>query len=127
MDAKRLGIFGEKIASEYLKKKGYAIVDQNYVAEWGERQKGEIDIVAQKDKTISFVEVKTRTLQVSEGFLPEESVGFQKQAQLIKLAQIWLVEKNISFESSWQIDIIAIEVDVGTKKAKVRHLENAIC
>ena len=123
MNRKRLGAFGEKIASGYLKKKGYSIVDQNYVAEWGGRQKGEIDIVAQKDNCISFIEVKTLTAK--EGFLPEDKVDARKRVQLVKLAQLWLVEKNISFESPWQIDIISVEVD--GKRAKVRHLENVVC
>ncbi len=126
MDSKKLGSFGENIACYYLGRKGYKILDRNYSRKWIQGpQKGEIDIVAEKDKVISFVEVKTSAF--SGGFLPEDRVDFQKQKQLIKIAQDWFSEKKIPLESKWQIDVISVKVDLNTKKAKIRHLKNAIC
>lgn len=135
MNPKELGNFGEKIACYYLGKKGYKILDRNYSKKWVQGpQKGEIDIVAEKDKIISFIEVKTlrwaqdsqKTSAQGGGFLPEDKVNFQKQKQLIKVAQDWLSEKRISLESKWQIDVISIKIDPNTKKAKIRHFKNAI-
>ena len=128
MNPKRLGNFGEKVACYYLESKGYKILDRNYFRKWIQGpQKGEIDIVAEKDKIISFVEVKTITSAQGEGYLPEDKVNFQKQKQLIKIAQDWLSEKKISLESKWQIDVVSIKVNLNSKKAKIRHLKNAVC
>jgi len=128
MDPKKIGNFGERIACYYLKNKGYRILDKNYSRKWvGGPQKGEIDVVAEKDDIISFVEVKTITSAFSRGYLPEDKVDFQKQKQLIKIAQDWLSEKKISLESKWQIDVISIKVNLNAKKAKIKHFKNAVC
>lgn len=131
MDRKRLGDFGERIACYYLENKGYKVLDRNYSRKWVQGpQKGEIDVVAEKDDIISFVEVKTITPAPSGGagvISPEDKVNFQKQRQLIKIAQDWLSEKKVSLESKWQIDVISIKVDLNAKKAKIKHLKNAIC
>ena len=56
MDRKRLGDFGERIACYYLENNGYKILDRNYSRKWVQGpQKGEIDVVAEKDDIISFV------------------------------------------------------------------------
>src|SRR3989338_8163948 len=47
---------GEKLAAEYLEKQGYKIIERNFRTGWGE-----IDIIALDDKTLVFVEVKTKT------------------------------------------------------------------
>ena len=125
MNSKKIGDFGERIACYYLENKGYKILDRNYSRKWvGGPQKGEIDIVAEKDKTISFVEVKTLSSVLGRGFSPEDKVNFKKQKQIIKIAQDWLSERKISLESKWQIDVVSIKVDLETKKAKIRYLEN---
>jgi putative endonuclease len=135
MDPKKIGNFGERIACCYLKGKGYKILAKNYSKNWSAAKKGEVDIITKKGGIISFVEVKTirqdfgqqETLPPRrEGFLPEEKVNFQKQRKLINLAQSWLSENRISLESKWQIDIIAIRVDLNTKKAKIKHFQNAV-
>jgi len=130
MNPKQIGAFGENIACYYLKNKGYRILDRNYSRKWVQGpQKGEIDIIVKKKKTISFVEVKTiASPDISGGgYLPEDKVNFQKQKQLKKIAQNWLTEKKIPLESRWQIDVVSIKVDLSSKKAKIRHFENAIC
>ncbi len=130
MNPKQLGNFGENIACYYLKNKGYKILDKNYSRKWIQGpQKGEIDIVAKKDDVIYFIEVKTLTESDREQpsvISPEEKVNFQKQKQLIKITQDWLSEKKIPLESKWQIDVVAIKIDLGLKKAKIRHIQNAI-
>ncbi len=127
MDSKKIGSFGENIACYYLKNKGYKILGKNYSRKWIRGpQKGEIDVIAEKDKIISFIEVKTITSAQSGGYLPEDKVNFQKQKQLIKIAQDWLSEKKIPLESKWQIDVMAIKIDLESKKAKIRHIQNAI-
>lgn len=117
------GDLGEKIAKEYLEKQGYAIIDQNYSKRWGE-----IDIIAEtKEKELVFIEIKTREVGNNPSiFLPEDSVNFFKQQKIIKTAQTFLYENKYSDDTAWRIDVIAIEIDKNTRKAKIRHLENAV-
>ena len=121
---KDLGKLGEEIARDYLKKKRYQILDRNYVFKIpGSPQRGEIDIVAKKEDTICFVEVKT--LKDSKvPILPEGKVNFPKKRKLIATAESWLMKNKIPLESKWQIDVISIEIQ-GNKK-KISHFENAI-
>ena len=127
MNQKRLGNFGERIAENYLKNKGYQILDRNYFFRIpGNPKSGEIDIIAQKSGIISFIEVKTlkeeggRTPSIS----PEEKVDFRKQRKLVRTAESWLMKKRIPLNSKWQIDVISVKIEKG--KAKINHFENAI-
>jgi len=121
---KKLGQFGERIAEDFLKRKGYKILDRNFFVRSAFGPKtGEIDIVAKKDDAISFVEVKT---VLASSVSPEQKVNFQKQRKLIKMAQIWLMKNKIPLNKKWQIDIIAIKIDLNIKKAKIRHFKNAV-
>jgi putative endonuclease len=124
MDKKGIGNFGERVAENYLKKNGYQILDRNFVFRIPENpQKGEIDIVAKKGDTISFIEVKT--LKRKEGFLPEDKVNFSKRKKLRVAAESWLMKNKVPLNSKWQIDVISIKIDSG-KKVKIDHFENAI-
>ena len=120
----KLGQFGERIAEDFLKRKGYKILDRNFFVRSAFGPKtGEIDIVAKKDDAISFVEVKT---VLASSVSPEQKVNFQKQRKLIKTAQSWLMKNKIPLNKKWQIDIIAIKIDLNIKKAKIRHFKNAV-
>ena len=124
MYTKRIGNFGERVAENYLKNKGYQILDRNFVFRIpGNPQKGELDIVAKKGDTISFVEVKT--LRDALGFSPEEKVNFSKSRKLVKTAESWLMKNKIPLNSKWQIDVISIKIEQN-KKVKIDHFENAV-
>ena len=127
MTPKRLGILGEKIAQKYLEKKGYQILDKNYSSKFvSGPQRGEIDIVAKKSDVISFVEVKA--LEDSGGqssaISPEEKFNLAKKRKIIKMAESWLMEKKISLDSQWQIDVISIRINLKDKKAKILYFQN---
>jgi len=125
MKTKQVGTLGEKIAENYLKNKGYQILDRNYFFRIpGNSQKGEIDIIAQKSGIISFVEVKTLRQAQGKPFSPEEKVNFGKQRKLRITAESWLMKKKIPLNSKWQIDVISIIIEKG--KAKISHFENAV-
>ena len=128
MDDKKIGNLGEEVACKFLKKKGYKILERNFTKDFSAVSKGEIDIIAKKDKVVCFIEVKTSSSAKSGtgGFFPEDRVNFQKQQKLKRLGQIWLAKNKISFESPWQIDVIAVIIDFATKKAKIRHFPNAV-
>ena len=127
MNSKKLGILGENLAIDYLKEKGYKILDRNYFKKISAVQKGEIDVVAEKEGIISFIEVKTSSFfPEGAGFFPEQRVDFQKQKQLIKLAKAWLLERRKSLDCRWQIDVVSVKIDQSSKKTKIRHLKNVV-
>lgn len=126
ISTKNLGNLGEKIAKDYLEKKGYKILAKNYIPKWLSFDKKEIDLIAEKEDVLTFFEVKTLREMESSPFLPEEKVDFSKQKKIIKAAESYLLEKKLPLEKKWQIDIISIRIDLEKKKAKIRHLKNAI-
>ena len=116
---KGVGARGEELAKNYLKKKGYKILDKNFKTKWGE-----IDLATKKNGKIVFVEVKT--IQKKEGFSPEDEIDRKKKNQLRKMVQVYFSQKKIPLESACQIDILAIEILPNFKKATIKHFENAI-
>ena len=111
-----LGKLGEKIASEYLKKKKYRIVEQGF-----RLFRGEIDLVAYDGETLVFIEVKTRGPE-SMGS-PVESVNFRKQKQLRKIAEGYLVLNGIS-EVECRFDVISVLFDKNGEFS-LTHFEDA--
>lgn len=124
--SKELGKKGETIARNYLQKKGYQILAENYIPKWASFDRKEIDIIAKKGDTISFIEVKAVLESENSGFLPEDKVNFFKQKKIKKVAESYLLENKIPLDIKWQIDIISIRINPILKKAKIRHLENVI-
>jgi len=128
MNTKELGTLGEKVAINYLKKRGYKILDKNYSPKFvSGPQRGEIDIVAKKEDIISFIEVKTIADRgPTSAISPEDKVDYWKQRKILKMAESWLMEKKIALDSPWQIDVVSIRIDSESKKAKIRHFKNAL-
>ena len=84
-----LGDRGEMAGWDYLRRSGYRLLEKNFRS-----RRGEIDVIAEKNGRICFIEIKTRT---GEGFgLPEEAVDLRKQRKLVDLAAWYLREKKIS-------------------------------
>jgi len=118
MKRKELGNTGEKLARDFLKKKGYKIRDTNFRC-----REGEIDIVAEKKGCLVFVEVRTKA---SSGFgSPEESVTFAKKEKLIASALTYL-NNHQNLPESWRIDFVAVELDPNGKTTRIELIENAI-
>ncbi|GAB4298557.1 MAG: YraN family protein [Myxococcota bacterium] len=107
------GARGEGKACELLKRLGYKILERNYRLKFGE-----IDIIAQKDDTICFVEVRSRT-DGSFG-APELSVNKRKQSRIIRTAQTY-IRKNKIKDMVIRFDIIA----VAGEEERVTHYPNA--
>lgn len=111
-----LGDRGEMLAAGYLCDQGYQVLDKKVRASFGE-----LDLVVQKNETIVFVEVKTRS--TSRLGLPEEAVDQNKQKQITKLAE-WYLQKNKMNKPRVRFDVIALLYD-GVSEPKIRHIENA--
>ncbi len=115
MQNKAKGKQGEKIAEEYLKNKGYKILDKNFHYS----KIAELDLVAQIGSEIVFVEVKTRTTNLYGS--PEEAVDYKKLQNIFIASQNYLQEKNIK-NLKPRIDVISIILN--SKEFKIRHIEN---
>ena len=111
-----LGDRGEMIAAGYLAEQGYQVLDKKVRAPFGE-----LDLVAQKDGRVIFVEVKTRS--TPQFGLPEEAVDLAKQKQLTKLAD-WYLQKNKINKKPARFDVVALIYD-GVNTPQIRHIENA--
>ncbi len=119
MRIKDIGLAGEKAACRYLKKNGYKILACNYKRAQG-KIIGEIDIIAQKDEVIAFVEVKTRK---SEFFgLPCEFVTNAKQQRMIKTAYTYIAEHGL--DANYSFDVVEV-LHNGSKITTLRHIPYA--
>lgn len=96
---KQLGALGEKLALDYLRKRGYHILETNFRC-----REGEIDIIARDKEYLVFIEVRTRT--GSDFGTPEESVGIAKREKLVSLAFAYLQDHR-KLPSLWRIDVMA--------------------
>lgn len=118
MKRKELGAIGEKLAKNFLKKKGYRIRETNFRC-----REGEIDIIAEQKDYLVFVEVRTRT---TSGFgRPEESVTFAKKEKLIASALAYL-DSHQNLPENWRIDFVAIELDQKGKATRIELIENVV-
>lgn len=109
-----LGNKGEDAAAEFLAEKGYAIKDRNW--RFG---KLEVDIIAQHDDTIIFVEVKSRSGTYFEE--PFQAVTKKKQRFIIKAANEYIEKYEIDLEA--RFDIISIIEQ--NEKTHIDHIEDA--
>ena len=109
---RQIGNKAEDKAANYLKKQGYKILERNYSIPCGE-----IDIIAQKDKTIVFVEVKYRKDAENFGG-PIAAVTKAKQKRVINAAVSYIKTKKPAF-NTLMFDIIAVSED------KTEHIKNA--
>jgi putative endonuclease len=117
----QIGIKGEDIAVGYLKKMGYKILHQNY-----ELPMGELDIVAIKDKIMSFIEVKTSLETNRQWFSPEERVDKRKRRRLQSLAETYLMRERYDPDTRWQIDVIAVTLDSEGETLHIDHIPNTV-
>lgn len=114
-EKKELGKKGEDLAVRFLKKKGYQIIERNYVCKMGE-----MDIIASEKDTLVFVEVKTRT-SITFG-PPQLAVNPKKQSQMSKVALNFLKEKELE-DVKARFDVVAILL--GPKGAEIELIKDA--
>lgn len=118
---KNLGKMGEKTAEEFLKKRGYKIINRNFRTRWGE-----IDLVCKEKNLMVFVEVKTR---IGERFgLPEDAFNRDKLLRLCRNAKAYMNFRAKEF-SNYRIDGVCIVINEFSQTNKVEridHYENII-
>ncbi|WP_017730257.1 YraN family protein [Nafulsella turpanensis] len=113
-DKQATGKLGEKLAAEYLQQKGYEIIASNY-----RHRRGEIDLIAQHEGVLIFVEVKTRKGGPAWGY-PEEAVDAKKARLIVATANAYI------FETDWhgeiRFDIVSVQLGITTL---ISHFEDA--
>jgi putative endonuclease len=127
-EKQKIGEIGENVASIFLLKQGYSIIDRNYTKKWGE-----LDIVAEKDQIIHFLEVKSVARETLEGleseinnYRPEDNMHPWKAKRLSRTIQTYLLDKDISEDKEWQVDLLVVYLDIKNKKARVKVEGNII-
>lgn len=128
---RKLGDIGENIACDFLKKRGFEIIEKNYLRKWGE-----IDIVAKNKDMYHFVEVKSvsgnvtqETSKLGKGrvgdtYRPEDNMHPWKLKRLSRAIQTYLLDKNL--DNDWQLDLITVKMDMRTRRAHVELVDNII-
>jgi putative endonuclease len=109
------GKAGEQAAVQFLLKKGYEILDENWV--FG---KAEVDIIALHSNTIIFIEVKTRS-SVAFG-MPEDFVSAAKRRQLELASQAYI--EIMEHQGEIRFDVIAVLL-TKNKQFEIHHIEDA--
>jgi putative endonuclease len=124
-----IGKIGEDIASNWLKGRGFNIIERNYLKKYGE-----IDIVARETiGKIHFIEVKTVSYETKVAFeyavthetwRPEDNVHKDKIRRFKHVIEGWIIEND--YKGEFQIDILAIRVVPREKYAQVKYLDNIV-
>jgi len=151
-EKRRIGNIGEDLAEKFLVKRGYKIIERNYLKKFGE-----LDIIAASENIRHFVEVKSIVshennyesvsrivsqnsftinnfeIEVSQEtnddencYLPEDNVNYHKQKRILRTIETYILERNFSDDQEWQIDVITVKIDFSHRKAIIKHIENVI-
>ncbi|MBI2639741.1 MAG: YraN family protein [Candidatus Sungbacteria bacterium] len=120
-NSRKFGDIGEEASTAFLVKHGFKILDHNYKRPWGE-----IDIVAEKDGTIRFIEVKTSKYKLDSNFRPEIRVDWKKQRKLRRICETYLFDKKPPENQQWQIDVISVILDDDNSIRDIYSIENAV-
>lgn len=110
-----IGTYGEQLAANYLRNRGYEIITTNWHC-----PRGEIDIVARKDEMFVFVEVKTRRTQDTSAAFA--SVTPHKRERLVNSAYLY-IDEHAEGQPAWRIDVIGIAL---THPPVIEHVEDAL-
>lgn len=102
MNHLEFGAHGERLAAEYLAKRGWRIYERNVRA-----GAGEIDIVAYDGEELVIVEVRTR--RIGRLMPSETSVGPRKIRNLVNAARIYVDAKR--YQGNWRIDVAAVTLE----------------
>ena len=133
-DNKSLGKIGEDIAVNFIKNKGYRIIERNYSKHFiSGPEIGEIDVIAEpkrglinsllrREKEIHFIEVKSGFYD--KVFSPEMRVDDRKKNQIAKMAEIWLNEHHAPLNSKWQIDVVSVVLDSQREVKEIKFFES---
>lgn len=104
---------GERLAAEYLIERGYKIIARNVKTSYKE-----LDLIAQVDEVLVFVEVKTRTSFFLGG---AQDMITKKKLQNLKRAAAIYLSRNKNNYKNLRFDFLAVDYDLNNKKANIKH------
>jgi putative endonuclease len=127
-NSQKIGQLGEDVACKFLMKHQFSILERNYTKKWGE-----IDIIAQKDNKLYFIEVKSVSCETLPDFKndnpfikrPEENMHPWKIKRLAKTVQTYLIHKRIG-NTPWQFDVLLVYLNIKSRTARVKIIANII-
>ncbi|KKR70131.1 MAG: hypothetical protein UU13_C0013G0011 [Candidatus Nomurabacteria bacterium GW2011_GWB1_40_7] len=143
-ETQKIGELGENIATRFLVKHGFSILDRNYTKKWGE-----IDIIAEKANKLYFIEVKSVSRETLNTFIPksyndsderyqhrpEDNMHPWKLKRLSRTIQTYLLSQKIPLghsptgeadEKEWQVDLLVVYICQKEKRAKVKVVSDII-
>ncbi len=102
LSTQHIGRSAEKLAKRYLQDQGLSLITSNFYCRYGE-----IDIIAKDSKTLVFIEVRyRRQKQFGHAF---ETIDYRKQQKIIKTAEYYLHQHQLTESVSSRFDVIGIE------------------
>ncbi|MFA6081773.1 MAG: YraN family protein [Patescibacteria group bacterium] len=111
---KNLGKIGEDLSFDYLKSHGFFVLEKNFTSKFGE-----IDIIAKKDLSLYFIEVKTRSnLNYGEPF---EAIDKRKIYHIKKAAQYYLLKNNYN---EYKLKVAVFSILIEEKKTEIKFWDN---
>ena len=118
MKRRDIGILGENVARDFLKKQGYHIIETNYRC-----PEGEVDIIARHKDFLVFIEVRTKT-SLDYGS-PEESITSAKKERMKAVASRYQQTYD-NLPELWRIDVVAVELNKKGELSRINLIENAV-
>jgi putative endonuclease len=109
------GAVGERVAERWLRRRGWRVLQRRFRS--GHR---DIDLVAERDGLVAFVEVKAR--RGSDFGDPVEAVHWRKQRELVRSATVW-IDRHGRPNETYRFDVIGVLVEGNS--VRVKHIENA--
>ncbi|MEX0786064.1 MAG: YraN family protein [Dehalococcoidia bacterium] len=113
-----LGEFGERVARAHLESKGYRVLETNF-----RTREGEVDIVAQLDDVVVFVEVKTRRGDAMGSAL--EAIDRRKAERLLLASEAY-GQQHPDLPEDRRIDLIAIDLEPDGRVRSLEHVESVV-
>jgi len=134
-ETQKIGELGENIATKFLVKHDFSILDRNYTKKWGE-----IDIIAEKASKLYFIEVKSVSRETLNTFIPksyndsderyqhrpEDNMHPWKLKRMSRTIQTYLLSKKIPDEKEWQVDLLVVYLCQKEKRARVKVVSDII-
>ena len=113
-ERRRLGQWGERYAAEFLKGKGYQLLEQNWRC-----PAGEMDLIMRDGATLVFVEVKTR--RGAWPGAPEIALTEAKLNRLFAIVEHYLFKLDLPEESDWRVDAVGVALDADGTLRRCQH------
>lgn len=111
---KKLGNWGEDLAVNFLRRRGFFIIERNFYTTYGE-----IDIVAKCGNDYYFIEVKTRR---NSSLATDLSVGYRKKQSLKRSISRYCLKRNVVGDIGLISAIVIIYPNIHQKTVKIRYV-----